>query len=194
MGVAQRHGSQVDVEWSEGSRHYSHAILRSQPLDTLCPGGGMWSLAICLRWQVRQLEMQVHHGIHVLAIHTKAVKLPKEFKFGTCIGRELQVWFLGVLHREFICQDKRYNHARLNTPEEDDNYFTILDIPIKSNFAVLLNDGSRDFGLDIMTEMRPLKGYSFNRRKNLADEDSDVQDWWLVSEKEEKNSQQAKLK
>jgi hypothetical protein len=148
----------------------------------------MWSLVVSLRRQVRQLEMRIRHGIHVLAVRAKAVKLPKEFKFGMCTSRELQVWFLGVLHRKLICQGRRYNRTRLNTPEEDDNYFTILDIPVKSDFVVLLNDGSRDFGLNIMTEMRPLKGYSFNRPENLAEEDSDVRDWRLVSKKEERHS------
>jgi hypothetical protein len=37
MGVARGHGALVDVERSEGLRHRRHAVLRSQPLNSLCP-------------------------------------------------------------------------------------------------------------------------------------------------------------
>jgi hypothetical protein len=33
----------------------------------------------------------------------RQARLPKEFKFPQLTGRQLQVWFLGVLHRELIC-------------------------------------------------------------------------------------------
>jgi hypothetical protein len=46
----------------------------------------------------------------------KAARLPEDFKFGYLMGRQLQVWFLGVLHRELICQDRRYQHVRLSIP------------------------------------------------------------------------------
>jgi hypothetical protein len=82
----------------------------------------------------------------------KAARLPKEFKFGLCTGRDLQVWFQGVLHCELVCRDIRYSHARLTTPEEDDMYLTILDIPVKCDFAVVNDDGFRYYGLDLMTK------------------------------------------
>ena len=36
-------------------------------------------------------------------VAAKVVRLPKEFKFGSCTGQDMQVWFQGVLHCELIC-------------------------------------------------------------------------------------------
>jgi hypothetical protein len=124
----------------------------------------------------------------------KATSLPKEFKFGSCTGWDLQVWFQEVLHRELICRDTRYSRAKLTTPKEDDLYLTVSNIPVKCDFAVVNNDGSYYYGLDLMTEVRPLKDYLFNRLENLASEDSDDRDQRLAKEKEDRNSCQANLK
>ena len=123
----------------------------------------------------------------------KAARLRKEFKFGSYTSRDLQVWFQGVLHCELICQDTKYSHVRLTTLKEDDVYVTISDIPVKCNFAVVNNDGSRYYGLDLMTEMRPLKDPLFSRLENLASKDSDIRDWRLAKEKQDRNSCQANL-
>jgi hypothetical protein len=93
----------------------------------------------------------------------KQARLPKEFKFPQLTGRQLQVWFLGVVHRELICQDRRYDNPRLSFLTEHEDFMTILDIPVVSDFAVILDDGSRDFGLDIMAHVRTLKDYSVTR-------------------------------
>jgi hypothetical protein len=87
----------------------------------------------------------------------KAARLPKDFKFADLTGRQLQVWFLGVLYHELICQDRRYQCPRLSIPKEDDNILTVSDIVVVSDFAVSLDDGSHDFGLNIMGLVRPLK-------------------------------------
>jgi hypothetical protein len=50
------------------------------------------------------------------------------------------VWFLGVLHRELICRDRRYDRPRLSIPKEDDDILTVSDIPIVSDFVVSLDD------------------------------------------------------
>jgi hypothetical protein len=71
-------------------------------------------------------------------VAAKAARLSKEFKFGYCMGRQLQVWFLGVLHREFIYRDERYNHSRLSKLEEDDDYFFVSDIEVFNDFTVTL--------------------------------------------------------
>lgn len=99
-----------------------------------------------------------------------------------------------MLHHEFICQSTRYNHARLTTPREDDMYFTVSDIPVKCDFAVINDDGFHYYGLNLMTEVRPLIDYSFSRPANLASEDSGDRDRRLAKEKEDKNSHQANLK
>jgi hypothetical protein len=124
----------------------------------------------------------------------KAAKLPKEFKFGSYTGRDLQVWFQGVLHHELICRDTRYSHVRLTTPKENDVYLTVSDIPEKCDFTVVNDDGSHYYGLDLMTEVRSLKDYSFSRLENLASEDFDARDWRLAKEKQDRNSCRGNLK
>jgi hypothetical protein len=59
---------------------------------------------------------------------------------------------------------------------------------------VELEDGFRDFGLDILKLLRPLKEYSFSHPPNRAKEDSDVRDRRLANKKEVRNLQQAVLK
>jgi hypothetical protein len=104
------------------------------------------------------------------------------------------VWFLGVLHRELICRDRRYDRPRLSIPKEDDDILTVSDIPIVSDFVVSLDDRWRDFGLDIMGLVRPLKDYSVSRPPNLAEENSDIRKRRLEDEKKKRNSRQANLK
>jgi hypothetical protein len=70
---------------------------------------------------------------------------------------------------------------------------TVLDIPIVSDFAVILDDGSRDFGPDIMGHLRTLKDYSVTRPANLAEENSNVRERRLEDEKKERNSRRAAL-
>jgi hypothetical protein len=124
----------------------------------------------------------------------KAARLPKEFKFGSCTGRDLQVWFQGVLHRKLVYRDTRYSRARLTTPREDDMYLTISDILVQCDFAVVNDDGSHYYGLDLMTEVRPLTYYEFSRLANLASEDFGVRDRRLAKEKEDRNSRRVNLK
>jgi hypothetical protein len=124
----------------------------------------------------------------------KATRLLKEFKFGSCTGRDLQVWFQGVLHHELICRDTRFSRERLTTLKEDDMYLTVTDIPVKCDFAVVNDDGSRYYGLNFLTEVRPLIDYSFSRPANLASEDSGVRDRRQAKEKEDRNSRRANLK
>jgi hypothetical protein len=97
------------------------------------------------------------------------------------------VWFLGVLHRELICQDRRYNSPRLSLPAEHDDFMTVSDIPVVNDFAVILDDGSRDFGLDIMGHVR-------TRPANLAEENSNIRERRLEDEKKERNSRRAALR
>jgi hypothetical protein len=73
-------------------------------------------------------------------------------------------------------------------------YLTVSDIPVKCDFVVVNDDGSRYYGLDLMTEVRPLTDYSFSWLANLASEDSDVRDQRLAKEKEDMNSHWANLK
>jgi hypothetical protein len=101
---------------------------------------------------------------------------------------------MGVLHNEFICRDKRYQHPRLSIPKEDDDTLTVSDIAVVSDFVVSLDDGSRDFSLDIMGLIRPLKDYSFSRPPNLAEDKSDIRERRLEDEKKQRNSCRAKLK
>jgi hypothetical protein len=104
------------------------------------------------------------------------------------------VWFLGVLHREFICRDRRYGSLRLSFPAEHDDFMTVSDIPVVSYFAVILDDGLRNFGLDIMGHLRTLKDYSVTRPVNLAEENSNVKERRLEDEKKERNSRRAALR
>jgi hypothetical protein len=73
-------------------------------------------------------------------------------------------------------------------------YLTVSDIPVKCDFVVFNDDGSSYYGLDLMTEVRPLKDYSFSRPENLASKDSSIRDRRLAKEKEDKNSRRANLK
>jgi hypothetical protein len=87
------------------------------------------------------------------------------------------VWFLGVLHRELIYRDRRYQCARLSIPQEDDDILTVSDIAIVSNFTISLDDGSRDFGLDIMELVWFLKDYSLASelgRRGLRNQEAKV--------------------
>jgi hypothetical protein len=124
----------------------------------------------------------------------KQARLPKEFKFPQLTGRQLQVWFLGVLHRELICRDRRYDSPRLSFSVEHDDFMTVSDIPIVSDFAVILDDGSRDFGLDIMGHVRTLKDYSVTQPANLAEENSNIMERRLEDEKKKRNSRRAALR
>jgi hypothetical protein len=73
-------------------------------------------------------------------------------------------------------------------------YLTVSDIPMKCDFAVVNDDGSHYYGLDLMTEVRPLSDFSLSRPANLASEDSGFRDRRLAKEKEDRNSRQANLK
>jgi septal ring-binding cell division protein DamX len=57
-----------------------------------------------------------------------------------------------------------------------------------------LDNGSQDFGLDIMGLVRPLKDYSVTRPLNLAEENSDIRERRLEDEKKKRNSQRANLR
>jgi hypothetical protein len=100
----------------------------------------------------------------------KAARLLKELKFGNCTERQLQIWFLGVLHHELTCRDGRYNRSRLSKSKENDDYLSVSDIEVVSDFAITLEDGSRDLSLNIIGLMRPLKKDSVSRPTNLAKE------------------------
>ena len=77
---------------------------------------------------------------------------------------------------------------RLTTPMEDDMYLTVSNIPMKCDFTVVNDNGSRYYGLVLMTEVRPLTDYSFKQPTNLALEDSSIRDWRLAKEKKDMNS------
>jgi hypothetical protein len=109
----------------------------------------------------------------------KQTRLLKDYKFPDLTGRQLHVLFLGVLYRKLIFRDRRYDRPRLSFPKEDDDILIVSDIPVVIDFAVSLDDGSRDFGLDIMG----LKDYSFTWLPNLAEENSDVREQRLEEEK-----------
>jgi hypothetical protein len=98
------------------------------------------------------------------------------------------VWSLGMLYHKLICRDRRYQCPRLSIPKEDDDILTISDIVVVSDFVVSLDDGSRDFGLNIMGLVRPLKDYSFSRPPNLAEENSNIKEQRLEDEKKQRNS------
>ena len=98
------------------------------------------------------------------------------------------MWFIGVAHYKFINRDRRYNRPRLSFYKEDDNILTVSDIPIVSNFAVTLDDGSRDFGLDIMGQVWTLKDYSVIQPTNLAEGNSNIGECRLEDEKKKRNS------
>ena len=104
----------------------------------------------------------------------KAARLPKDFKFIYLMGRQLQFRFMRVLYSELIYRDRRYQHPRLSIPKEDDDILIVSDIVVASDFAVNLDNGSCNFGLDIMGLVWSLKDYSFSRPPNLADENSDI--------------------
>jgi hypothetical protein len=134
--------------------------------------------------------MWVRDGVHVMVKRrhgAKQARLPKEFKFPKLTGRQLQVWFLGVLHCELICRNTRYDRPRLSFRKEDDDILTVSDIPVVSNFAVTLDDGSHDFDLDIMEVVWPLKDHFVTWPPNLAEEDSNIRDPRLEDEKEKKD-------
>ena len=118
----------------------------------------------------------------------------KEFKFGNCTERQLQIWFLRVLHHKLTCRDRRYNYPRLSKPKENDDYLSISDIEVISDFAITLEDGSCNLSLNIIGLMRPLKKDFVSRPAKLAKEDFSLRDRRLEKKKEEKNSQRAKLK
>jgi hypothetical protein len=82
----------------------------------------------------------------------------------------------------------------LSKPQEDDDYPTISDITVISDFTIKLDNGSCNFGLDIIGPMRLLKDYSFSCPTNLTKGDTKVKDRRLENEKEERNSRQAVLK
>ena len=65
---------------------------------------------------------------------------------------------------------------------------------MKCDFTIVNSDGFRYYGLDLMTEVRPLKDYPFSRPKNLASKDFGIKDRRLAKEKEDKNSFRANLK
>ena len=127
-------------------------------------------------------------------VAVKVARLPKEFKFGLCTRQQLQVWFLGVLHRELIYCDRRYNHPRLSKLKDEDDYLSVLHIKVVNNFAITLEDGSHNFSLVIIGTMRAVKDQSISRPTNLAEEDFNLRDWRLEKEKEERNSRQVVLK
>jgi hypothetical protein len=69
-----------------------------------------------------------------------------------------------VLHHELIYRDRRYQRARLTISHEDDDIMTISDIAVVNNFAVSLDNGWHNFGLNIMGLFWSLKEYSFSHR------------------------------
>ena len=83
---------------------------------------------------------------------------------------------------------------RPTIPKEDDLYLPVSDILVKYDFAIVNNDGSRYYSLDLMTEVRPLKDYSFSCPENFASKDFGIKDQRLAKEKEDRNSHQANLK
>jgi hypothetical protein len=93
-----------------------------------------------------------------------------------------------VLHRELICRDRRYDSPRLSFPAEHDDFMTVSDILGVTDFAVILDDGSRDFGLDIMGHDRTLKDYSVTRPANLAEDNSNIRERRLEDKKKKRNS------
>jgi hypothetical protein len=96
------------------------------------------------------------------------------------------VWFLGVVHHELICRDRRYDRSRLSSPKEDEDILTVSDIPVVSSFTVTLDNGSRDFDLDIMGRVWSLKDYSIAQPPNLAKENSNIRERRLDDEKKKK--------
>jgi hypothetical protein len=104
------------------------------------------------------------------------------------------VWFLGVLHRKLICRDRRYYSPRLSFPTEHDDFMTVSDILVVSDFTVILDDGSRDFGLDIMGHVRTLKDYSVIQPANSPEENNNIRERKLEDEKKERNSRRSALK
>ena len=71
----------------------------------------------------------------------------------------------------------------MSIPKEDDDILTVLDILVVSDFAINLDDGSYDFGLDIMGLVRPLKDYSISWPPNLAEENFNIRERRLEDEK-----------
>jgi hypothetical protein len=60
---------------------------------------------------------------------TIQARLSKNYKFPDLMGRQLQVWFMEMLHRKLICQDRKYDRSRLSFPREDDDILIVSDIP-----------------------------------------------------------------